>query len=252
MDYEKMEGIRRSDLWYMNKTPAHFKYHMDNPEEPTASLLFGIAAHMALLEPGKFLEQYIVAPNVDRRTKAGKEEYAAFLESSDGMSIISPDDMKAIHDMQQAMLANKEAFNLLLGEHEVPFQWTDPDTGEKCKCKPDCLHVRESDGKKFIVDYKTTDSCEDGHFERSCRQYGYKFQAGMYTEGVTINTLDDYDFAFVAQEKKPPYAVRVYYCDGEFVSEGYDKFRELIGLYHKCRTENNWPGYDSAYLNAEG
>ena len=102
------------------------------------------------------------------------------------------------------------------------------------------------------MDYKTTDSCEDGHFERSARQYGYKFQSGMYTEGVTINTLDDYDFAFVAQEKKAPYAVRVYYCDGEFVSEGYDKFRELIGLYHKCRTENNWPGYDSAYLNAEG
>ena len=32
MEYEKMEGIRRSDLWYMNKTPAHFKYHMDNPK----------------------------------------------------------------------------------------------------------------------------------------------------------------------------------------------------------------------------
>ena len=48
--------------------------------------------------------------------------------------------------------------------------------------------------RKFIVDYKTTDSCEDGHFERSARQYGYKFQSGMYTEGVTINTGDDYDF----------------------------------------------------------
>ena len=207
---------------------------------------------MAILEPGKFLEQYIVAPNVDRRTKAGKEEYAAFLEEAEGMSVISPDDMNTIHEMQRALLANEEAAGLLAGTHEIPFCWVDPDTGEKCKCKPDCLHTRPSDGKKFIVDYKTTDSCEDGHFERSARQYGYKFQSGMYTEGVTINTLDDYDFAFVAQEKKPPYAVRVYYCDGEFVSEGYDKFRELIGLYHKCRTENNWPGYDSAYLNAEG
>lgn len=252
MDYEKMEGIRRSDLWYMNKTPAHFRYHMDNPDAPTPALLFGIAAHMAILEPGKFLEQYIVAPNVDRRTKAGKEEYAAFLEEAEGMSVISPDDMNTIHEMQRALLANEEAAGLLAGTHEIPFCWVDPDTGEKCKCKPDCLHTRPSDGKKFIVDYKTTDSCEDGHFERSARQFGYKFQAGMYTEGVTINTLDDYNFAFVAQEKKPPYAVRVYYCDGEFVSEGYDKFRELIGLYHKCRTENTWPGYDSAYLNAEG
>ena len=110
----------------MNKTPAHFKYHMDNPEEPTASLLFGIAVHMALLEPGKFLEQYIVAPNVDRRTKAGKEEYAAFLESSDGMSIISQDDMNTIHEMQRALLANEEAAGLLDGAHEIPFcaGWT--------------------------------------------------------------------------------------------------------------------------------
>ena len=128
--------------------------------------------------------------------------------------------------------------------------WTDEQTGEAVKCRPDCLI--EVNGRKYIVDYKTTDSCEDGHFERSCRKYGYKLQAGMYREGVFQNTLDDYGFVFVAQEKKAPYAVRVYVCSEEFICEGYDQYRELLGLYHHCKEHDNWYGYDMADLIGEG
>ena len=66
----------------------------------------------------------------------------------------------------------------------------------------------------------------------------------MYTEGVFQNTFEQYRFAFVAQEKKPPYAVRVYICTPEFVQQGYDKFRELIGIYHQCKETGNWYGYE--------
>ena len=82
MEYEKMEGVRLSDLWYMNQDSGTFIPSITwiTLRRPTASLLFGIAAHMAqMLEPSKFLEQYIVAPNVDRGQRQGKEEYAAFL-----------------------------------------------------------------------------------------------------------------------------------------------------------------------------
>ena len=66
----------------------------------------------------------------------------------------------------------------------------------------------------------------------------------MYTEGVFQNTFEQYRFAFVAQEKKPPYVVRVYICTPEFVQQGYDKFRELIGIYHQCKKTGNWYGYE--------
>lgn len=68
----------------------------------------------------------------------------------------------------------------------------------------------------------------------------------MYTEGVFQNTFEQYGFAFVAQEKKPPYAVRVYFCTPEFVSQGYDQFRELIGIYHSCKETGVWYGYEGA------
>ena len=58
------------------------------------------------------------------------------------------------------------------------------------------------------------------------------------------NTFDDYGFAFVAQEKKAPYAVRVYICTPEFIDQGYDQFRELIGKYKDCCETGNWYGYE--------
>lgn len=244
MSYESMPGIRRSDLWYINKSPMHFKYHMENPEEPTPALLFGIAAHKMILEPGSFSDEFAIAPQVDRRTKEGKQIWAEFCDecNDNDLTVISKDDFEKICTMDDAIDLNPAARQLLTGDHEQIFTWTDPQTGEECKVKVDCL--TEYKGKKYIVDYKTTDSCEDGHFERSCRKYGYKFQAGMYREGVFQNTLEQYGFAFVAQEKTAPYAVRVYICTDEFLNEGYDQFRTLLGVYHDCRQRDWWPGYD--------
>lgn len=240
--YREAEGISRSELFTISKTPLHFKYEQDNPKEDTKSLSFGRAAHKYILEKDDFFNDFAIEPVVDRRTKAGREEFYAFEESLGEKESISMEDYQKILQMYDAIQSNPVAVALLTGEHEKDFFWVDDLTGEKCKCRPDCLSQYE--GKKYIVDYKTTDSCEDGHFERSCRKYGYKFQAGMYTEGVFQNTFEQYGFVFVAQEKTAPYAVRVYFCTPEFVAQGYDQFRQLIGIYHQCKTSGNWYGYE--------
>ena len=240
--YREAEGISRSELFTISKTPLHFKYEQDNPKEDTKSLSFGRAAHKYILEKDDFFNDFAIEPVVDRRTKAGREEFYAFAESLGEKESISMEDYQKILQMYDAIQSNPVAVALLTGEHEKDFFWVDDLTGEKCKCRPDCLSQYE--GKKYIVDYKTTDSCEDGHFERSCRKYGYKFQSGMYTEGVFQNTFEQYGFVFVAQEKTAPYAVRVYFCTPEFVAQGYDKFRELIGVYHQCKETGNWYGYE--------
>lgn len=244
-EYREAEGISRSELFKISKTPKHFKYAKEHPaESDTPALLFGRAVHKYILEPEDFDSDVAVLGNIDRRTKAGKEEFAKFQIDNAGKDIISLDDYTQILEMAREVRANPVAAELLKGKHEQTFFWTDSETGEKCKCRTDCL--TEFEGKKYIVDYKTTDSCEDGHFERSCRKYGYKFQAGMYREGVFQNTLEEYGFAFVAQEKKAPYAVRVYFCSEEYINQGYDQYREYLGIYHDCKEKNNWYGYEGA------
>ena len=244
MSYETAEGIRRSDLWVINKSPLHFKYHMETERKTTKALIFGAAAHKWILEPDMFGTEFAVAPEVNRRTKDGRESWAGFEAfcSDRNLSIITAEEFDTIGSMAAALAENPFAWQLLNGEHEQEFYWTDDLTGEKCKCKVDCL--TEYNGKPCIVDYKTTDSCEDGHFERTARKYGYQFQAGMYCEGLFQNTLEEHGFIFIAQEKTEPYASRVYVCDPEWIKRGYDKYRELIGIYHRCKITGNWYGYE--------
>ena len=242
-EYREHEGVSRSELnILLSQSPLHFKYAQEHKPEETLALLEGRAAHKKILEPFSFLDEFAVAPKCDRRTKEGKEQYAAFLKESEGKDVLTEESMTKIMEMADAIRQNETAMKFLTGEHEKSFFWTDAQTGEVCKVRPDCL--TEVDGIKYIVDYKTTDSCADRAFEYSVRKYGYKFQTGMYREGVFQNTFEDYKFAFVAQEKKAPYAVRVYICNDDFMNEGYELFREAIGIYHWCKENDNWYGYE--------
>lgn len=242
-DYRSAEGISKSQLFKLTKSPLHFKYALDHPQEETPSLLFGRACHKYILEKDDFEKEYAVAPLVDKRTKAGKELWQQFVDSNQGKEIITQDMYEQILEMSSAIDRTEGARELLTGQCEQSFFWTDERTGEKCKCRPDCMTETKT-GAKLIVDYKTTESCEDGHFERACKKYGYQLQAGMYCEGVFNNLFEEYGFAFVAQEKTAPYAVRIYMCSPEYILQGYDQFRELIGLYHECKQNDKWPGYE--------
>ena len=95
----------------------------------------------------------------------------------------------------------------------------------------------------MIVDYKTTTDASPSAFSRSCVNYGYDFQAGMYCEGVEKCLDIKPRFVFIAQEKDPPFAVNVLEADEEMIQHGKDIFRELLGIYHECKTTDNWYGY---------
>lgn len=244
-EYRKSEGVSRSELFQLMKSPKHFKYAIENPSESTPALVFGAAAHKYILEEDSFFDEFDIAPECDRRTKEGKQIWADFIEQSEGKQIISKEEYETILAMQDAIKAHPIA-NMLVynneNEREQSIFWTDNDTGEKVKVRPDILTTWGDE--KYICDYKTTDSCEDGHFERACRKYGYKLQAGMYREGVFNEFFEQYQFAFIAQEKKAPYAVRIYVCSEDFMDEGLDQYRALIGLYHECKQSGNWFGYE--------
>ena len=251
-EYSEMPGIRRSDLWYMNKTPMHFKYRMDNDDEkPTPAMIFGQVAHKYILEPETYFDEYATVPNVDRRTKAGKEMFDAFKAEHANREWVDQDDFDTIFQMSLALNRHPEISEILNGDKrtEVPFCWTDDETGEVCKCKADILtHI---DGKPYIIDYKTTDSCEDGHFERTARKFGYAFQTGFYTEGIDKCTFEKHGFIFIAQEKKAPYAARIYVCDDGFINQGKRQFHALLRQYHECKLNNEWNGYYSETLYGE-
>ena len=245
-EYNEAEGIRRSDLWKIKESPEKFRYAMEHPPESTPALVFGSACHKMVLEPATFGDEYAVAPNVDGRTKEGKEIKARFAEENAGKTIVSAEDAALMKDMEEAIERCSLANDLLRGdgETETAFFWTDDETEEKCKVKLDRL-ITGLDGRLYVVDYKTASSADTDAFNRSMMKYGYTLQAAMYTEAVMINGKLPYrpGFIFVVQEKKAPYAINIIQVSPEVMEYGINQFRTLLGKLHTCKELDEWPGY---------
>lgn len=239
-DYRNAEGVSSSELKQMVKSPAHYRYWKDNPDDAdTPALLFGRACHKYVLETYDFYKEFSVAPTVDRRTKEGKDLWSKFITESEGKDVITQEQFEQIEAMRNAMLATPFVSKLINGEHEVSLFWTDEDTGIKCKCRPDSL----SDKLRIVVDYKTCDNAETQHFMRKAIDLGYDLQASYYLDGVKATTGLDCIFVFIAQEKKPPYAVNILQADDVFIRSGRQLYKDMLATYKDCTETGNWWGY---------
>lgn len=246
-EYNALDGVRRSELWRLNPrnggTPEKLKWAMENPEEPTPAMLFGAAAHKLFLEPDTFRNEYAISPVADKRTKEGKLIHQAFLATVEDKTVISAEDFSKATDMVRVL--NQTPFvKALLDDaaREATYTWTDEMTGEACKIRCDAIKLMR-DGTPLIIDYKTTADASTDGFTRKALSLGYDLQAGMYADGVEQNYGGKARFVFIAQEKVEPYAVNILEVDDEFMQRGRDLFRELIGIYHECKTTDNWWGY---------
>ncbi len=69
-EYAAIPAYRSHDLTSVIKCPYTWKYQKDL--EPSPALLEGRVQHTVFLEHHKFAEEFVIQPNIDRRTKAGK------------------------------------------------------------------------------------------------------------------------------------------------------------------------------------
>lgn len=244
-EYREHPAISRSDLWKIRESPEKFIYYRENPAEPTPALIFGQAFHKLALQPESFYDEFVVAPKADRRTKEGKALWAEFCEQSEGKTVIPGEDYEKASAMVDSLYNAPFVKTLLSGEKEKEFFWVDNLTSEECKCRADC--VSELNGMNLIIDLKSAASANLERFTKDAINYGYDFQAAMYTEGVEKCTGKKFSFVFLVIEKEPPYAVNILQADEIFVKRGKDIFRELIGIYHDCKTTGDWYGYLGKY-----
>lgn len=269
-EYRSREGISSSELKKLMKSPLHYKHWKENPQEDTPSLLFGRAAHKYILETYDFYNEFEVARDFKYGTKEDKqatqdficskaiemgkgEEWDRFISTNpkkddvvafyrmllSGKDVITQEQFEQIDAMRNAMLATPFVSKLINGEHEVSYFWTDEDTGLKCKVRPDSINHK----LKIICDYKTCDNAETQQFMRQAINLGYDLQAYMYQQGIKENIGEDYLFVFIAQEKKPPYAVNILQADDNFMTSGRQIFREMLNVYKECSESGTWYGY---------
>ncbi|EJV2158880.1 PD-(D/E)XK nuclease-like domain-containing protein, partial [Escherichia coli] len=157
-NYHAGPGVSKSQLDDIADTPALYLWRKNAPVDTTKTktLDLGTAFHCRVLEPEEFSNRFIVAPEFNRRTNAGKEEEKAFLMecASTGKTVITAEEGRKIELMYQSVMALPLGQWLVesAGHAESSIYWEDPETGILCRCRPDKI-IPEF---HWIMDVKTT------------------------------------------------------------------------------------------------
>jgi hypothetical protein len=242
-EYLRWEGVSQSALKRMEHSPAHVRHYLDTPHEPTPAMVLGNAIHTAVLEPDKFDMRYAVAPKVDRRTKVGKETWAAFCEENADKVVLSADDAKACKAIAGRLRdkgCGAAPWLLAQGHSEVSFQWTHERTGLLCKGRADRI-FRGPKGP-VLVDLKSCQNADPGAFSYASAKYGYGPQAAFYLDGLTAATGELHQFfQVIAVEKEAPYFCRVFSLSDETLAESREKYEGWLTQYAECEASGVWP-----------
>jgi hypothetical protein len=242
--YKAIKAVHKSTLSEMTRSPAHYRWAVDNPShKSTPTQLMGSLVHCLVLEPHRLYENYYVSETDVRR---GTKAWDTLETVAAGRTILKASeyaDAKAIAD---AVFAHAKASECLAAceAREATLVWNDPATELLCKARPDALSVQS----QVIVDLKTTQSAADGDFARDVLSYKYHWQAAMYLDAARVVYGREFLFVFVAVEKEPPYGVGVYLLSQEFIELGRTQYQRALKQVAECETSGQWPCYSETAM----
>lgn len=209
------------------KEPEHFR--------------IGKLVHMAILEGTKFKELYVVPPDFgDMRTKAAREKKAEWLvDMAPGTVLCTRKDLDLILGVARNLMKHPQGPDLISdGQAEVAGYYRDPETGIKCRIKPD--HIKFSG--IAMTDLKTARTGQRIFFGSAAFDKRYDIQLFMYGEGARIiNGHTPEIISNLVFEKKKPYEVSIFYWAKEDLVQAEVDYRAGLRKLRKCIDENKWP-----------
>lgn len=237
--YNDHTRISKSGLDLINRSPAHYKWSIENPKEETEALIFGKLVHCLILEPENYNDKFLVTLKIDRRTKEGKEYYQNVLDNLNGRIIISEEQKEQASIMASKVLNHSLGSRLLSnGKSEVKIYWECPITGCRFRSMIDYLN-------DYVIDLKTTEDARPETFQRSIVKYRYDVQGAVYLDAVELSTgIRPKGFIIIAIEKTEPYNVAIYLLDEIAIESGKSKYIRNAFTYKECFESNYWPGYE--------
>ena len=232
-DYRAQHGISISSLKHISKSPAHYKWNIENPQSQTPSMLLGTLTHLAVFQPELLAGKYAVKP--DGMSFASKE--GKLWRDSQSGPIISHDDSLALNGMAASVQANPTVASWLLrGNPEVSL-FAEHASGLQMKGRVDWM-VRD---EPVLLDLKT---CEDASaFEREGAQRQYHLQEAYYRQLMRLNDVPVERFVFVVVEKQAPYGVRLVEYDAEAMLVAQAVNEDNLKTLDRCLKTGSWPGY---------
>ncbi|HBD3564400.1 TPA: exodeoxyribonuclease VIII [Escherichia coli] len=250
-NYHAGPGVSKSQLDDIADTPALYLWRKNAPVDTTKTktLDLGTAFHCRVLEPEEFSNRFIVAPEFNRRTNAGKEEEKAFLMecASTGKTVITAEEGRKIELMYQSVMALPLGQWLVesAGHAEPSIYWEDPETGILCRCRPDKI-IPEF---HWIMDVKTTADIQ--RFKTAYYDYRYHVQDAFYSDGyeAQFGVLPTFVFLVASTTVEcGRYPVEIFMMGEEAKLAGQQEYHRNLRTLADCLNTDEWPAIKTLSL----
>lgn len=241
-EYLALDAMSAHGLMLVERSPLHFQHAKREPRAPSTAQALGTLTHMAVLEWDRYQSLVRVAPDVDRRTKLGKETAAAFeAECAEiGAIVATVDQDQKACAMREAVMGQPFARALFeSGSAEVTLSWIDTETSVACKARPDWV----CDEVAALVDLKTAADASEPAFAKASGSFKYHMQAAWYQDAAESCGLGERAFIFVAVEPDPPHGVGLYELDPEAIRVGRIRNRRALETYAECLASGEFSAY---------
>ncbi|EAA7126811.1 exodeoxyribonuclease VIII [Salmonella enterica] len=249
--YHAGPGVSKSQLDDIADTPAIYLWRKNAPvdTEKTKTLDTGTAFHCRILEPEEFSKRFIIAPEFNRRTSAGKEEEKTFLEecARTGRTVLTAEEGRKIELMYQSVMALPLGQWLVesAGYAESSVYWEDPETGILCRCRPDKI-IPEFN---WIMDVKTTADIQ--RFRTAYYDYRYHVQDAFYSDGYRAQFGEIPTFVFLVASTTAEcgsYPVEIFMMGEDAKLAGQREYRRNLQTLAECLNNDEWPAIKTLSL----
>jgi hypothetical protein len=235
-EYRAFPAFNQSAAKHILTSPAHYQAYINTPQEETKALRFGTFVHAAVLEPHTLNDLYATAPEVDRRTKEGKETWAAFQTANVGKTVLDAEESAIGHLVASSARFALKRLGVEFDATEVMYHVD--------YCGVPLKAAIDGVAGDYLWDIKTTDDASAAGMLKAIRNYRYNLQAYWYRLVYELATgRRPLGFRFLFVEKEPPFACAVCEVGPELMSWAIADFEKAVTTYKACTESGVWPSY---------
>lgn len=225
-EYRSHGGLNASALKSATSPRAYHKY-LTESREPSQAMALGSLFHNLLLEPEN--QDFVIAPDLDKRTKAGKEAFAEFEAQSAGKLIVTKDQHETALEMLNTLSVDGWTLH--------PFAETETSLYlPQGKARFDAfLEPCDEFPQGLIIDIKTANASDFKGFQRASYSFGYDLQAYWYSHLFELHFGVMPEFRFLAIETASPHIWQEFVVDDTFLESGKRKTEKALAVIERYK-----------------
>ncbi|MBF0236140.1 MAG: PD-(D/E)XK nuclease-like domain-containing protein [SAR324 cluster bacterium] len=220
--YQQSEGLNQTTL-KKGISPQQFL-----PSGPESPLVFGIEAHMLLLEPEVFHQTFQRAPEgLNRRSDASKNRWNR-LEQEQGKQLIKSNRWDGLMRLQKAYAVHPGVRQFMAeGMPEVSLFWKSPETSLMLKGRPDWMNPQQ----KYLVDLKLASRVDAESVRKAVTSRSCLLQAVWYLSGIKALTGEVFAYHLIFIQKHPPHLISLYQLTDSDIQQGEQDVAEAWNVF---------------------